>query len=272
MTAESQEQTMLRWLVEMAERGAKDSDERGRLAIYADEVGNALARLRAPVDRDELIGWVADEILKAFGDGVGSGKPVTEALIVAQAIVKRLRAPVDPPATFEVFVCPSCGPLATVDEDGLCVGCGVNTAVQAAALVDPPERVTRELLCQMCGRDYPIWSADSELWNAVMRDDEGVDEYPFACPTCFAIRAALMGVENAFHLTRSSTVDALRASEASALREALDVEALRFLRKNMHLDTTKAGTVIGFVSVEGTRVRRAMVALDQLLADAPDED
>lgn len=51
--------------------------------------------------------------------------------------------------------------------------------------------------------------------------------------------------------------------------DALDVEALRFLRENMHLDTTKAGTVIGFVSVQGTRVRRAMVALDAILASSP---
>lgn len=51
--AESQEQTMLRWLVDMAQRGASNSDERGRLAIYADEVGNALERRRAPVDPPE---------------------------------------------------------------------------------------------------------------------------------------------------------------------------------------------------------------------------
>ena len=55
----------------------------------------------------------------------------------------------------------------------------------------------------MCGRDYPIWSANSDLWNAVMRggDRANVDEYDFVCPTCFCMKAALMGVETMFDLT-----------------------------------------------------------------------
>ncbi len=59
----------------------------------------------------------------------------------------------------------------------------------------------RELLCQMCGRDYPIWSADNDLWNAVMRG--GVkgspDDYDFVCPTCFVLTAA--SHPHALHLT-----------------------------------------------------------------------
>lgn len=58
----------------------------------------------------------------------------------------------------------------------------------------------RELLCMLCGRDYPIWSADNDLWNAVMRED-GTDEYPFVCPTCFTVRAVFLGVTTAFYLT-----------------------------------------------------------------------
>ncbi len=50
----------------------------------------------------------------------------------------------------------------------------------------------RELLCQMCGRDYPTWSADNDLWNAVMRGGVrgNADEYDFVCPTCFVLKAA----------------------------------------------------------------------------------
>lgn len=42
----------------------------------------------------------------------------------------------------------------------------------------------RELLCQQCGRDYPVWFAPNELWNAAIR----VGEH-FLCPTCFALLA-----------------------------------------------------------------------------------
>lgn len=74
----------------------------------------------------------------------------------------------------------------------------------------------RELLCDICRRDYPIWSAPNDLWNAVMRDDEGRDQHQFVCPTCFTIRAAIMGVEHAFRVVPATPV----SSEAGSDRPA----------------------------------------------------
>lgn len=46
-----------------------------------------------------------------------------------------------------------------------------------------------ELLCQMCDRQYPVWSVTNEIWNAVAHDGEH-----FLCPTCFINLADLRGV------------------------------------------------------------------------------
>lgn len=47
----------------------------------------------------------------------------------------------------------------------------------------------RELLCQKCGRDYPVWFAPNELWNRVAKDDEH-----FLCMDCFALLAESRGI------------------------------------------------------------------------------
>ena len=74
--------------------------------------------------------------------------------------------------------------------------------VEPARFAWAAERLPRELLCQMCGRDYPIWYAPNDLWNAVMRygDQGNADEYDFVCPTCFTVHAAFMGVESVFEV------------------------------------------------------------------------
>jgi uncharacterized CHY-type Zn-finger protein len=47
-----------------------------------------------------------------------------------------------------------------------------------------------ELHCEDCDRDYTIWHADNDLWNAVMRGPGSeVRPEPFLCATCFLIRA-----------------------------------------------------------------------------------
>lgn len=51
----------------------------------------------------------------------------------------------------------------------------------------------RELLCQICDRDYPVWFTDDELWNQVCRR-ENEKEIHFLCPTCFARLAERLGV------------------------------------------------------------------------------
>lgn len=55
----------------------------------------------------------------------------------------------------------------------------------------------RELLCQRCGHDYPVWFVSNELWNAVIRGGaKGGEESPeenFLCPSCFAMLAGERG-------------------------------------------------------------------------------
>lgn len=54
-------------------------------------------------------------------------------------------------------------------------------------------RERRELLCEDCDREYTIWYADNDLWNAVMRCEGSAyandQPEPFLCSTCFLIRA-----------------------------------------------------------------------------------
>lgn len=59
----------------------------------------------------------------------------------------------------------------------------------------------RELVCSLCGVDYPVWSAPNDLYNAVMRLPDGSDRLPFPCPTCFARMAAESGVGSRFRLS-----------------------------------------------------------------------
>lgn len=47
----------------------------------------------------------------------------------------------------------------------------------------------RELHCEDCDRDYTVWYADNDLWNAVMRPGGEQSREPFLCATCFLIRA-----------------------------------------------------------------------------------
>lgn len=59
----------------------------------------------------------------------------------------------------------------------------------------------QELVCSLCGVDYPVWSAPDDLYNAVMRLPDGTDRSPFPCPTCFARMAVESGVAGRFRLS-----------------------------------------------------------------------
>jgi len=104
------------------------------------------------------------------------------------------------------------------------------------------EREPRELLCEICDRDYPVWFAPSDLWNRVIRGGtKGGDEmYAFLCPTCFATLAEIAGVEttgwmltteqpdvSALHIERSNLLSELAAAEARAVRAEAERAELR---------------------------------------------
>lgn len=48
----------------------------------------------------------------------------------------------------------------------------------------------RDLKCQKCWAEYPVWAAPNPLWNSVVNDTEH-----FLCLTCFAVLAEMRGVE-----------------------------------------------------------------------------
>lgn len=43
-----------------------------------------------------------------------------------------------------------------------------------------------EDFCHRCGMPNPVWWIDSDVWNCVMRDDDGNQRWSgIVCPTCF---------------------------------------------------------------------------------------
>lgn len=68
-----------------------------------------------------------------------------------------------------------------------------------------PSGEPRELLCQICGEDYPTWFADNELWNPVMRQPDGSDRWPFVCPRCFIAQAVAFGECGVFRVSIERT-------------------------------------------------------------------
>ena len=56
--------------------------------------------------------------------------------------------------------------------------------------------MSRELLCEVCDRDYVIWFAPSDIWNATCRGGKrgAPDHFNFLCPTCFTNLADAQGL------------------------------------------------------------------------------
>lgn len=55
----------------------------------------------------------------------------------------------------------------------------------------------RELLCQICSREYCGWFAPNDLWNKVMRHPDGreaSEKYSFVCASCFMKQAEALGL------------------------------------------------------------------------------
>lgn len=83
-------------------------------------------------------------------------------------------------------------------------------AFGAMSIVASSLRTPRELLCMICGRDYPVWYADNDLWNAVERQPDGSDEHPFLCTSCFMQRAICKGINPVFRLSDGRRTETVR--------------------------------------------------------------
>lgn len=57
-----------------------------------------------------------------------------------------------------------------------------------------------EGICEDCGRNYRVWSADSPLWNAVMRGGSinGEEATAMICADCFMGRCEDAGIGDLF--------------------------------------------------------------------------
>lgn len=72
----------------------------------------------------------------------------------------------------------------------------------------------REGFCDLCHREYGVWTADNDLWNTVMRggDRAAAGRHQFVCPTCFVSEASAHGVDEVLFL----------ATRPEPVREALE--------------------------------------------------
>lgn len=102
--------------------------------------------------------------------------------------------------------CPGCGTKRPDDPNCTtitCATCRTAWAPLRALLASrsetarsEPTSAPRELHCEDCDRDYPVWCAPNVLWNKVVRapsEAAGIVE-PFLCLTCFALRAERSGI------------------------------------------------------------------------------
>ena len=46
--------------------------------------------------------------------------------------------------------------------------------------------MSKELQCDRCASDYPIWFTDNDSWNIIAQDKYGNAFYHFLCLNCFA--------------------------------------------------------------------------------------
>jgi hypothetical protein len=97
------------------------------------------------------------------------------------------------------------------------------------------ERPIRELLCQRCNQEYPVWYAPNELWNLVQQEDEH-----FFCPTCFAILAEERGIRTtAWKLMLETEQDLAVQGEISTLKAecaALEKENAELIAEQLGIE------------------------------------
>ena len=67
----------------------------------------------------------------------------------------------------------------------------------------------REGLCELCGREYRVWSASSPVWNAAVRGGciNGEERFNYLCADCFMGLAEDCGAGSLFYVTAERTCD-----------------------------------------------------------------
>jgi len=72
-----------------------------------------------------------------------------------------------------------------------------------------PSAEKREGLCELCGREYRVWSAASPIWNAAIRGGciNGDERYNFLCADCFMGLAEDAGAASLFRVTAERTAN-----------------------------------------------------------------
>jgi hypothetical protein len=87
----------------------------------------------------------------------------------------------------------------------------------------------RELLCEYCLADYPVWFTPNKFWNKVIRREDGTDRWQFLCPSCFANLAERMGiVPTAWMLTTEEA----HKQEVEEARRELAIQVSKALFRN----------------------------------------
>ena len=99
----------------------------------------------------------------------------------------------------------------------------------------------RELLCQRCDSEYPVWYAPNELWNQVQRDGEH-----FFCPTCFAVLAEERGIET------------------TAWRLTLETEENREAQHNLHMARLENARLVSELETAKRALEAAEVKIKEL--------
>lgn len=92
----------------------------------------------------------------------------------------------------------------------------------------------RELLCQKCGRDYPVWFTDNELWNLVVPED-----LHFLCMDCFAVMAEQHNIiPTAWYITRETRLHTEDMRRLNWLENRGRVKARKYgdMKDNFHWD------------------------------------
>lgn len=128
----------------------------------------------------------------------------------------------------------------------------------------PTDPQSRELTCDICGRDHAVWSAPNDVWNAVCRWPDGSDKWPFLCPTCFMNEAEEKGLGSSWRLVPTDALEQAN-TELASLRAGLE----EFVNLEWEPSPTRRGSTPRdtFIAVQ----RHLATLLDPSSSDTPAE-